>query len=116
MTQPQSVWFAVDADGSEWAYKSTPTRLIKRFVCDGNDQINGYPTTGSGYTYWTYAGTKTINGGNGDDFIYGANGADSLIGGSGNDSIYGSTGNDTIDGGTGNDSLFGGEGTDSLLA
>jgi Ca2+-binding RTX toxin-like protein len=81
---------------------------------DGNDQINGYSTTGGAYSYWTYAGTKTISGGNGDDFIYGADGADSVNGGSGNDSIHGSSGSDSLEGGLGNDELFGGTGNDLI--
>jgi Ca2+-binding RTX toxin-like protein len=80
---------------------------------DGNDQINGYPATGGAYSYWAFAGTKIINGGNGDDFIYGADGADSLTGGSGKDLIYGASGNDTLDGGLGNDYLSGGDGNDT---
>lgn len=82
---------------------------------DGNDQINGYPTTDINYYFWTYAGTKTVNGGSGDDFIYGSNGDDSLTGGSGNDTLYGSLGNDIIFGGIGNDQLTAGEGNDSVI-
>ncbi len=82
---------------------------------DGNDQINGYPTTDINYFFWTYAGTKTVNGGNGDDFIYGSNGDDSLTGGFGNDTLYGSLGNDILSGGVGNDQLTAGEGNDTVI-
>ncbi|MFV0492090.1 MAG: Hint domain-containing protein [Pseudorhodobacter sp.] len=60
------------------------------------------------------AGSDTLIGGIGDDFIDGMDGDDSLSGGDGNDTILGNAGHDLIDGGAGNDSLLGQDGNDTI--
>ncbi len=63
---------------------------------------------------------NTINGGNGNDFLFGTNGNDFIFGNDGNDFIFGNAGNDTIYGdeiffnGTGNDFIDGGAGNDTI--
>lgn len=56
----------------------------------------------------------TLNGGDGDDFLYGYGGNDVLDGGADDDVVMGHTGNDTIDGGSGDDALYGGTGNDTI--
>lgn len=58
----------------------------------------------------------TINGGEGNDFLYGGNLDDVLSGGAGNDLLNGGAGNDRLEGGAGRDILNGGSGDDLLLA
>jgi Ca2+-binding RTX toxin-like protein len=70
---------------------------------DGNDQLSGG------------AGSDTIYGMGGNDFLAGNDGADSIVGGTGNDTIYGDAGNDSIEGNGGNDLLSGGSGQDSYV-
>ena len=48
---------------------------------------------------------KTINGGEGNDWIWGRNGNDILSGDAGDDVLQGGQGNDTMTGGTGNDNF-----------
>ena len=57
---------------------------------------------------------KTINGGNGIDFLFGTAGDDVLSGGNGVDTLFGYAGNDTLLGGNGTDTLWGGDGNDLL--
>ncbi|MBA4768201.1 MAG: hypothetical protein H2049_11300 [Porphyrobacter sp.] len=68
----------------------------------GNDVINGND------------GNDTISGGNGNDTIAGAGGNDTISGGNGNDVIDGGDGNDTISGGNGNDTIAGAGGNDTI--
>lgn len=56
----------------------------------------------------------TLNGGDGNDFIYGYGGNDILSGNAGNDVLFGGEGNDTLNGDTGNDVLYGQSGDDIL--
>ena len=62
----------------------------------GNDALNAYTGTGS----------KTLDGGDGDDRLDDGTGDDLLIGGAGADSLFGSEGQDTLQGGDGDDRLF----------
>jgi Ca2+-binding RTX toxin-like protein len=69
---------------------------------DGNDYIYGY------------GGADILDGGEGDDIILGGDGDDTIIGSNGNDVHYGQDGNDTIGGGGGADYLYGGAGDDII--
>ncbi len=69
---------------------------------DGNDFI------------WSNAGNDTLIGGNGNDLIDGDAGDDAIFGGSGNDILIGREGNDIFDGGDGNDTINGDAGNDIL--
>ena len=60
------------------------------------------------------SGDDTINGDEGNDWLFGGSGDDTINGGSGNDRIYGGSGDDTISGGEGNDVLIGGWGDDDI--
>jgi uncharacterized protein len=57
---------------------------------------------------------RTLNGGNGIDFLVGNNGDDNFSGGNGVDTLIGNGGNDTLMGGNGADFLWGGDGDDWL--
>lgn len=57
---------------------------------------------------------NTLDGGDGDDFLYSASGDDILRGGNGNDTIEGNNGTDTIYGDAGNDTITGGAGADTI--
>ncbi len=65
-------------------------------------------------------GTGTLDGGEGDDFLFVGNVlaggviASRLIGGNGNDTLLGGVANDTLEGGEGNDSLASGQGNDRI--
>jgi len=54
----------------------------------------------------------TIEGGDGNDFLYGYAGADDVSGADGNDQLHGAEGDDTLSGGEGNDVLHGEDGDD----
>ena len=56
----------------------------------------------------------TLNGGDGNDYIYGYGGDDVLSGGNDNDVLIGGDGNDTLDGDLGDDTLLGGDGDDVI--
>ena len=56
----------------------------------------------------------TIDGGEGDDYLYGYGGDDVLDGGNGNDVLFGHAGNDTLNGGGGTDVIYGGAGDDNI--
>jgi len=90
------------------------------FGANGNDTLFGdgeitfddHGTGGSGpiiivpdaiATYGGVGGNDTLNGGDGDDFLYGGVGNDTMKGDKGNDTFYGGTGNDIMTGGQGND-------------
>ncbi len=77
----------------------------------GNNSINIESVTASLYPYLTQI---TVNGGDGDDFIFGSQLRDTLIGDQGNDQLFGRAGDDRIDGGTEKDLLDGGLGNDTL--
>jgi serralysin len=81
---------------------------------DGDDEVNGYPTTGNAYSFWTSTGNKTIYGGNGNDFLLGGSGNNLIYGDAGNDRIYGQDGNDKLYGADGNDTIYGYAGEDTL--
>ncbi len=77
----------------------------------GSDTITG--DTGNDYLDGGL-GDDEIHGDEGNDTISGALGSDLIDGGSGADSILGYGGSDTIEGGDGNDSIRGGNGPDSI--
>ncbi len=72
------------------------------------------PSNDEGVTLTGGAGADTLNGKNGNDYLYGGAGVDTLDGKDGNDYLYGGVGDDTLNGSYGNDVLFGGRGNDSL--
>ena len=61
-----------------------------------------------------FAGSVTLNGGDGADTLIGGKLNDLLVGGIGDDSLTGGIGNDSLDGGIGLDMLKGGAGNDTL--
>jgi len=71
----------------------------------GNDRI----TVGVGVLLGA-----TINGGNGNDWIWGGGGDDTINAGAGNDHVYGGPGNDVLAGDAGNDKVWGCAGDDQL--
>ncbi len=60
------------------------------------------------------ASANTIDGGNGDDFLFGMDGDDIINGGSGNDQLVGGRGFDVLRGGAGDDRLTGSGGGNVL--
>ena len=60
------------------------------------------------------ASANTLNGDNGNDWLYGRGGADTISGGQGGDRLDGGNDNDTLTGNAGDDKLFGRAGLDSL--
>ena len=56
----------------------------------------------------------TVNGGNGNDWIWGGGGADTIHGDHGNDHVYGRGGDDVLHGDAGNDKVWGGDGNDVM--
>lgn len=99
---------------------------------NGNDRIilNNEASTGSRTVYGGEgndyisgtAASEVLYGGGGNDTILGNGGADTLFGDAGDDLLFGGDNQgkvtdsvgDTIDGGTGNDRIVGGEGDDTL--
>lgn len=88
-----------------------------------NASVNG----GDGDDFiWTGSGNDVVNGGNGNDTVNAHEGNDSVYGDAGNDSLNGGVGSDLLQGGDGNDrfwdkdgskdSVYGGAGTDSIAA
>ncbi|MCX8103688.1 MAG: hypothetical protein N3E42_04545 [Candidatus Bipolaricaulota bacterium] len=78
------------------------------------DTINGDAGNDRVTVDYRYNQKLTINGGEGNDYIFSGNKDDTLNGDAGNDRLYGNGGNDTINGGDGNDLLVGGRGQDTL--
>lgn len=76
----------------------------------GDDILNGAGLTVD-MTAYAGAGTDTITGGAGNDFLWGEAGSDTITGGIGDDVLVGGTGADTLDGGTGTDVLYGNSGS-----
>lgn len=56
----------------------------------------------------------TVNGGNGNDWVWGGGGDDTIHGDHGNDHVYGRGGNDFLAGDGGNDKVWGGDGDDHM--
>ena len=75
------------------------------------DTLNG--GNGNDYLYG-YGGNDILNGDAGDDVLLGGSGNDTLNGGADNDALYGQAGDDILNGGAGNDFLYGGTGSDTL--
>lgn len=78
------------------------------------DTINGDAGNDRIIVDYRYGQKLTVNGGEGNDYIFSGNQNDTLNGDAGNDRIYGNGGNDTIIGGDGNDLIVGGRGQDTL--
>ncbi|WP_146115832.1 calcium-binding protein, partial [Malikia granosa] len=91
------------ADGTLWGIAEIAAQLIHVDGSPGNDGL-----------YGTVA-TDSMQGGQGNDWIYAGDNADTLLGGAGHDSLYGEQGDDLLDGGAGNDWLAGGDGADSYV-
>jgi len=72
--------------------------------------------------YYVREETRTLDGGDGDDYLFGQGGNDSLQGSLGNDYLQGDDGalageyhgDDTLDGSSGNDTLLGDGGNDTI--
>jgi Ca2+-binding RTX toxin-like protein len=75
---------------------------------DGDDVVN-LLSANIGY------GDVTIDGGNGNDWIWSSSGNDTLTGGAGNDYLSGGLGDDIINGGAGTDTMRGGDGNDTFV-
>ncbi|OFX10325.1 MAG: hypothetical protein A3G22_00005, partial [Alphaproteobacteria bacterium RIFCSPLOWO2_12_FULL_40_11] len=78
----------------------------------GSVTING--SEGNDYL-WSNDGNDTINGAGGNDHIVGGRGNDAMLGGDGNDIIKGYDGNDSLTGGAGADVMIGGAGNDQFI-
>ncbi len=83
-------------------------------------EAEGAASTGSYIIEWDAGlmdydlAIDTLNGGDGNDFLYGYGGADILNGDADNDILFGGIGNDILNGGIGNDTLYGQEDDDTL--
>jgi Ca2+-binding RTX toxin-like protein len=75
----------------------------------GNDIID---LSSSIFTY----GSVTLNGSEGDDYLWSNDGNDIINGAGGNDNIVGGRGNDVLSGGDGDDILKGYDGNDTILS
>ena len=136
----QPLMLAVLAVLGTWAYlvwaEEIPCHLLPKDVktCEGTpssdvitllagdvalatkiDTINGDAGNDRITVDYRYSQKLTINGGEGNDYIFSSNQNDTLNGNAGNDRIYGNGGNDTINGGEGNDLIVGGRGQDTLI-
>jgi Ca2+-binding RTX toxin-like protein len=69
-------------------------------LADGTSTINGSNGVDQ-FIGGTALSNDSVNGGDGNDYLFGGNGNDLLSGGAGNDVIIGQNGNDTLDGGAG---------------
>ncbi len=91
---------------NQWTvYPNNQVHEIRVFGGAGNDVIR---------MHGNLVQTTSIDGGNGDDWIWGSPQDDQIQGGFGNDWIFGLAGRDTIDGGAGHDNLYGGAGDDLI--
>lgn len=103
--QPQNnteYWSVIYQDGSWHDWPDTSTH---RYVIEWESSLFSDDNA-----------IDTIDGGDGDDWVYGYGGNDVLVGGSGNDFLFGGLGDDTIDGGNGGDTIIGGAGADDINA
>jgi Ca2+-binding RTX toxin-like protein len=75
----------------------------------------GIPSDGFAIDNISVTGTKTINGGPGNNVLRGTSGKDLINGNGGNDQLVGSFGDDLLNGGKGNDVLMGGSGKDTFV-
>ena len=78
----------------------------------GSVTLNG--SEGNDYL-WSNDGNDTINGAGGNDHIVGGRGNDIMLGGDGTDIIKGYDGNDSLTGGAGADVMIGGAGNDQFI-
>ena len=113
-------------------YAGGQLTLTNYFSSDTNYRVNQFQFTnttwdlasiaqshnGTAYSETLYAFdgmANTLNGLEGDDYLYGGDSKDTLNGGIGNDNVQGNSGSDILNGGTDNDYLRGDSGADTYL-
>lgn len=90
-------------------------RLTGKYASNTIQHINVDARAGNDYVSLLLVNiSSTINGGDGNDFLFGGSRNDTLNGGAGHDYLYGLAGSDTLNGDAGDDWLFGGVGTDTF--
>ena len=112
-----------------WFFGTFSRKMVEKGINNGLQKL--YSDIANGINYLLGGNvisptSKTILGGNGDDYLYdrdfenlpttilGFSGDDSIVGGTNNDTLYGGFGDDTISGGAGNDYIAGEYGDDRL--
>ena len=112
-----------------WFFGTFSKKMVEKGINNGLQKL--YSDIANGINYLLGGNvisptSKTILGGNGDDYLYdrdfenlpttilGFSGDDSIVGGTNNDTLYGGFGDDTISGGAGNDYIAGEYGDDRL--
>ena len=112
-----------------WFFGTFSRKMVEKGINNGLQKL--YSDIANGINYLLGGNvisptSKTILGGNGDDYLYdrdfenlpttilGFSGDDSIVGGTSNDTLYGGFGDDTISGGAGNDYIAGEYGDDRL--
>ena len=105
-------WFWSD-NYSRFQFKfADGTTLSKADIDSAGYTVEG--TNGNDWLYGSYS-KNIVLGKEGDDRLYGYAGDDILFGGEGDDTLYGGDDNDTLIGGPGNDVMYGGAGSDTYV-
>ena len=103
-----------------WLYSIAAAKNVEVLVYTGTRNSSLFGNTGNNTIYGALTPRNTINGGDGDDYLFGGDTTDSLFGGAGDDTLVVTRWNDTPIGalgttlrtGRGSDTLAGGEGDD----